>query len=106
MTLNAFNLSIQEGETGGSGIQSKAHIQCKFEPNLDYLSPIFKNTEHYSGSGGGHPELRRQSQRNTEKPCIIKPTKEIKTQPKCFKKQTSKQTCCYGQALVTNSQHN
>lgn len=66
MMLNAFNLSIQEGETGGSEIQSKAHIQSKFEPNLDYLSPIFKNTEHYSSSGGTHPELRRQNQRNRE----------------------------------------
>lgn len=90
MMLNAFNLSIQEGETGGSEIQSKAHIQSKFEPNLDYLSPIFKNTEHYSSSGGTHPRTQ-EAKPEKQKLCLIKPTKETKTQPKCFKR-TNKQT--------------
>lgn len=85
MMLNAFNLTIQEGETGGSGIPAR----LTYKANLSLILTtwvLFLKTEYYSGSGGAHPELRRQSQRNTEKPCLIKPTKETKTQSKLFKK--------------------
>lgn len=58
----AFRRERQEDQK----FKARLTYKSKFEPNLDYLSPIFKNTEHYSSSGGTHPELRRQSQRNRE----------------------------------------